>query len=344
MVASMETILAYKSSLELWSHLAGLSCSPYPYALDRAVTSGGNSGERDRGGKEKGKPRRDGADAAYWLERAPFFTAPLHIAVDKAAKRRRGERCVSHVVRQLGNKGTVWGVGASLATVSPAMCLAQYAAELPLAQLSELACALSGNYCFAAKPDGVVTSAIPLTSLRDMSAFLRAHQQIYGASQTLRAVDLAIDGLGSPYETVLYLLLCLPRKLGGYGFPKPLANSPIAPNARESRVVAQRQFYPDLLWPEKRLVVEYDSSEHHCSPDQVERDARRRNDMESMGYRVAAANRSIITSERLFAHFADNVRRSLGLKSRKETAHCKEARAQLRKLLLAPNSVAELWR
>ena len=216
------------------------------------------------------------------------------------------------------------------------MCLAQFAGELPLAQLTELACALSGNYRFAAKPESVVTSAVPLTSLREMRAFLHAHQQIRGASKALRAIDLAIDHLGSPYETILYLLLCLPRKLGGYGLPKPVANQPIAPKSREAHLVAQHNFYPDLFWP--------DSFKHHSAPEQTEHDTRRRNDLESIGYRVMVANRSIVSSAALFSQFADKVRRELGVRSRPETAHCRDSRMQLRRLLLAPDSIAELWR
>ena len=224
------------------------------------------------------------------------------------------------------------------------MCLAQFAGELPLAQLTELACALSGNYRFASKPEDVVTSAVPLTSLREMRAFLHAHQQIRGASKALRAIDLAIDHLGSPYETILYLLLCLPRKLGGYGLPKPVANRSIMPKSRDAHLVAQRDFYPDLLWRDKQLVVEYDSFKHHSAPEQTEHDARRRNDLESIGYRVMVANRSIVSSAALFSQFADKVRRELGARSRPETEHCRNSRTQLRKLLLAPDSIAELWR
>lgn len=283
-------------------------------------------------------------DVDFWLNRGSFFTEPLHIAVGSPSERCRVLRCVSHIDRQLGNKGTVWGIAPKLATVSPAMCLAQFAGELPLAQLTELACALSGNYRFASKPEDVVTSAVPLTSLREMRAFLHAHQQIRGASKALRAIDLAIDHLGSPYETILYLFLCLPRKLGGYGLPKPVANQPIAPKSREAHLVAQHNFYPDLFWPDKQIIVEYDSFKHHSTPKKTEHDARRRNDLESIGYRVMIANRSIVSSAALFSQFADNVRRELGVRSRPETAHCRDSRMQLRRLLLAPDSIAEFWR
>lgn len=157
-------------------------------------------------------------------------------------------------------------------------------------------------------------------------------------------IDLAIDHLGSPYETILYLFLCLPRKLGGYGLPKPRCQPTDRAKSREAHLVAQHNFYPDLFWPDKQLIVEYDSFKHHSTPKKTEHDARRRNDLESIGYRVMIANRSIVSSAALFSQFADNVRRELGVRSRPETAHCRDSRMQLRRLLLAPDSIAELWR
>ena len=96
--------------------------------------------------------------------------------------------------------------------------------------------------------------------------------------------------------------------------------------------------------PDKQLIVEYDSFKHHSTQKKTEHDARRRNDLESIGYRVMIANRSIVSSAALFSQFADNVRRELGVRSRPETAHCRDSRMQLRRLLLAPDSIAELWR
>lgn len=135
-----------------------------------------------------------------------------------------------------------------------------------------------------------------------------------------------------------------PASLEATASPKPVANQPIAPKSREAHLVAQHNFYPDLFWPDKQLIVEYDSFKHHSAPEQTEHDARRRNDLESIGYRVMVANRSIVSSAALFSQFADNVRRELGVRSRPETAHCRDSRMQLRRLLLAPDSIAELWR
>lgn len=323
----MATVLAHNSSLELWAHMASSPHAPFRYN-QRAKYSADD----------------DGRGAEYWLQRSRFLSEPLHVAVKTPETRRRGRQCASHVVRHLGNQGTIWGIAASLSTVSPAVCLAQHAKTLPLPRLTELACALSGNYCFAAKPTGSVTSAIPLTSLHDMRVFLRAHQDMGGAPKALQAAKFAIDRLGSPYETILYLLLCLPRKHGGYGLPKPEANSLITPSPKQRGLVAQESYYPDLLWPERRLVVEYDSHEYHCSPEQAAKDARRRNDLEALGYHVIVVNKPIIKSPSLFDQMAHGARRHLGIRARKESEHCIERRKALRHLLLSKEDAEVSWR
>lgn len=212
----MECTLAHKSSLELWSHMAETNAAPTCY--DRTLKS------------KKAAVGVAAKDVDFWLNRGSFFTEPLHIAVGSPSERCRTLRCVSHIDRQLGNKGTVWGIAPKLATVSPAMCLAQFAGELPLAQLTELACALSGNYRFASKPEDVVTSAVPLTSLREMRAFLHAHQQIRGASKALRAIDLAIDHLGSPMRPFSICFSACPASLEATVFLSPLPTDRSCPS------------------------------------------------------------------------------------------------------------------
>ncbi len=174
---------------------------------------------------------------------------------------------------------------------------------------------------------------------------LEKYPSMYGARKALGATGLAIDRLGSPYETILYLLLCLPRALGGYGVPKPVANVEIVPSSFQRGLVSQRSFHPDLLWPEARLVVEYDSRQQHSQPDQADRDARRRNDLETLGYTVVAVTGSIIADESLFDKVALRLRQHLGLSPWRETGDSRARRRELRRtLLLTPTPLAGYWR
>ena len=92
----MECTLAHKSSLELWSHMAETNAAPTCY--DRTLKS------------KNAAVGVAAKDVDFWLNRGSFFTEPLHIAVASPSERCRVLRCVSHIDRQLGNKGTVWGI------------------------------------------------------------------------------------------------------------------------------------------------------------------------------------------------------------------------------------------
>lgn len=274
-----------------------------------------------------------------------FLRKPIHVAVPQVQFRRNLRSATVHVDRHLVLPGTVWGLDDSTSIVSPAVCVAQFSRELGPVHLAELACALAGLYKFAPSSTGSILDAHPITTVGEISRMLEKYPSMYGARKALGATGLAIDRLGSPYETILYLLLCLPRALGGYGVPKPVANVEIVPSSFQRGLVSQRSFHPDLLWPEARLVVEYDSRQQHSQPDQADRDARRRNDLETLGYTVVAVTGSIIADESLFDKVALRLRQHLGLSPWRETGDSRARRRELRRtLLLAPTPLAGYWR
>ena len=270
---------------------------------------------------------------------------PVHLVVPHLGCRRNLRSAAVHVNRHLGLPGTVWALSASLSIASPALGLAQFAAEASLPQLTELACALTGLYKFAASRSSSVLDAEPLTTCSEIAAVLAEYPAMYGARKARAAAGLAIDRLGSPYETILYLLLCLPRSMGGFGLPKPMANAMVAPADDERRLVSQNRYYPDLLWPQARLIVEYDSDECHSSPDRAANDSRRRNDLEMMGYAVVVVTRPILSDDRLFEKTVGQLRRVLGLSARRDTEAFRARRRELRHdLLKAPAPISGYWR
>lgn len=232
----------------------------------------------------------------------------------------------------------------TLATVSPGFCLAQLVSELPLALLADLACSLAGLYRFAAAPTDSILDAKPLASLADMTEFLSSDPALYGSRRAREALALSIDRLGSPCEAAVYLLLCLPRRLGGHGFPKPEANAILQPSRCQGRTVSQRSYAPDLLWRKERLVVEYDSRAFHASPEKSAHDAQRRNDLESMGYKVVVITQAILSSPLLFEKAAEQIRKRLGLRSVRPSNAVLRKRSELRRLLLQPSPQSSFWR
>ena len=99
----------------------------------------------------------------------------------------------------------------------------------------------------------------PVMNANRMEAFverMKGQRGAVGARATLRWL---LDGSASPMETATYLLLCLPRRVGGYGLPKPLLN----PLLKISGPSGTKERYPDLFWLGANIDVEYNSDEDH---------------------------------------------------------------------------------
>ena len=312
------------------------------------------------------KPRWDAlrsADIDRLLRRCPFLSRPVSLVVPDTSQRRNLRDATFHVCKQVRSEGALWNLSTrapergnsleselrrelepTLGTSSPALCMAQMAAELPPAQLVELACALAGRYKFAPSATGSVIDAKPIATAASMAALLTEKSEIAGSQRARRALDLAIDGLGSPAETALYLLLCLPRKMGGYGLARPVSNSLILPEASRAHLVSQQRFNPDLFWERARLIVEYDSDAHHCAPDQAATDAKRRNELNALGFTVIAVTKDILRQERLFGKLAERLRQQLGARRFPRSETWMRNHAELRRLLLQPSNADRWWR
>ena len=300
-------------------------------------------------------------DVRHIAHRCPFLRTPLHVVVPHINLRRNLRHATFLVSRSANIPGALWTIspnnrlaegdsalgkrrGPTLGTSAPAFCLAQLAREVPLPLLTELACAFTGLYKFAPASTGFVLDAQPITSTAAMANWLAENPSVPGARQAYRAVSCAIGNLGSPAETLLYLLLCLPKKMGGHGFPTPIANGTLIPTVAQQRSVSQRDFYPDLIWPERRLIVEYDSKRYHGSPDKQAHDAKRRNELEALGYRVVTVTKPILYREDLFDKTVDQIRRHLGIRAFRTTGSWLKQRRELRSTLLNDTRANRWWR
>lgn len=323
----MSTILARNSSAEVWAELARTSRRSFAGRPMAHLTPA---------------PCK-APDARALASRLPFLGEPLELVVPSAELRRSGAGTTTFVNKGILQPEACWHIVDDIGTESPAVCLAQFASVLSEAELIELACALAGRYCFAAKPRRSIVDAIPLTSVGAMRSSLESLTSTTGRGKALKALNWAIDGLGSPYETILYLLLCLPPRLGGLHLPKPVANGRIDIADRCKHGVSQSSYYPDLWWPEANLVAEYDSSEHHSTPKAVESDARRRNDLQALGLHVVTINRNILKDAVLFNNAYEQLRKAIGVARPRQTQEILSRRNRLRRELLGRSSPG-LWR
>lgn len=120
------------------------------------------------------------------------------------------------------------------------------------------------------------TPICTIKAIEDCATNLKRH---HGRKTVLRLTPYLCEGSRSPMETITYMLLSLPVHLGGRGFRKLQLNYPIWSEKH------QRGFYADLCWPEKKLIIEYQSA-YHKDLFQAKADQERRAILESEGYKV----------------------------------------------------------
>jgi hypothetical protein len=122
--------------------------------------------------------------------------------------------------------------------------------------------------------DSLVGGRAPLCTLDELSQLLPRAGGSRGIAALRVAVPLVRAGSESPRETRLRLLL-----VRG-GLPEPLLNVDILD--AHGRFIARG----DLVYPEQRVIVEYDGDQHRTDRRQFERDVDRLEALAAEGWRV----------------------------------------------------------
>lgn len=118
-----------------------------------------------------------------------------------------------------------------------------------------------------------------------------------GSRVAREAVELVRPGVESPMESRLRLLVIRA------GLPEPVAGAVVRDSG--GRLLG----YADLLWPERRLVLEYDGDQHRSDRRQFERDIHRIEEFGEAGFEVIRVRRDgllldpIATTERVVRAF-----------------------------------------
>ncbi|MDQ2699678.1 MAG: hypothetical protein M3Y46_12880, partial [Actinomycetota bacterium] len=111
----------------------------------------------------------------------------------------------------------------------------------------------------------------PLTNRAELS--VGTARRARGASRARAAIELVREGVESPKETALRLLLRRAR------LPEPVCGFELMDGQRFIG-------WFDLAWPEFRTIAEYDGDGHRTNQRQYERDIRRYDDAADLEWRV----------------------------------------------------------
>jgi len=261
------------------------------------------------------------------------LTLPLHVLVgsDNARKSCKSLHC--HISSGRFPDGSFIQMASGLIVCSPELCFLQMAGELHFIDLVEFGYEICGRYRIGKEnaPGQGFRDDLPLTSVAKLCSYITKATGLKGRTNALKALRFIADGSASPMETVLTMLLTLPYRIGGYGFPLPMLNHRIevTTNARKSK-----KYYCDLYWPSGQVDVEYDSDAFHTGPDRIAKDAIRRTALMSAGIAVVTISRKQLYDVRELREVAELLSQLLGKRLRYPKKEFAVRHAQLRRQLL----------
>ena len=233
-----------------------------------------------------------------WLTGMGLLSRPVHVTVSGKVNNSRGradgvgQAIIAHHRPNALPRGLIYKISGTQYVVAPELALAQIAKYV---SPEELTC-LASEFCGLYSPYDAVSSGMirrdGLTTPRKLRSFCNRAKGIHGVGALKSTSKYCLARSRSPMETVAGELFSLPRSRGGYGLGGCVLNSKVRLDLAERKRARVEMLEPDILWPNERVVVEYDSDEFHMTPGRIANDARRKNALISSGYSVVTLTRA----------------------------------------------------
>ena len=230
------------------------------------------------------------------LEKAGFRDGQIDILVPEANLRCTSLIHKAHVWSGPLAPGSFFEVRPGVYVASPEFAFLQMASILDLPHLVKLGDELCSSYRGDDYDVRGFMQVKPRTSVASLARYIDKMAGCKGAKAARYALRFVVGNAASPMETALVMLLCLPKRYGGYGLPLPEMNGVIDLNERAADMVGKRYFRCDLLWARFRVAIEYDSDMFHTGKEKIANDSVRRNVLGFMGINVITVTRSQLYS------------------------------------------------
>lgn len=260
---------------------------------------------------------------------------PLDLIVADTLQRRvwRGVRC--HILPEGVPKESFFMLREGIMVACPELCLVQQCERLTLIEAIKLAMKLCGVYKLVGdEEDKNILSRKPVMTIDNAFAYLDQLREVPGMDMARRALHYALPMSGSPMETVMALLLCLPVRMGGFGLPRPTMNFQVGLDDRALAIankVFPRGIDPvlavDAKWND--LIFEFQSWEYHDSARAYGEDYARQLALQSMGYTVQFVTIEQLRNADQLTELARMVAHEMGSRLSAAALRCVDRRAQL---------------
>lgn len=212
-----------------------------------------------------------------------------------------------------------------VAVASPELVFLQLADQLSLHQLILLGLQICSH------PPGKASEA--LSNKRKLRNFVTNFERHTGRPKALRALKYVENGSASIMESLVYMILCLPNFMGGYGLGKAVFNHEIKLKTDLAKRLSQKSCFIDLYFKKGSFGVEYDSFEWHNSPSGLGKDALRAGILQRQGVEIFSLSTIQLYDEDACKDFALNLAESMGIRIRFRAEEFAPMHKKLRNLL-----------
>lgn len=255
-------------------------------------------------------PSNSHADKLLPLADHGVLSYPFHCL--SASKQKRTQDLVQHFHPKPLVRGQIYAITACVGVMSPERTLLELAQHLSLPQTAGLMTEFCGSYTPADWSDYGLVQRSPLSSCSKLLSLLEREKHSKGLTNFGAALRFVLDNSRSPMETAIALLLTLPVRLGGYGIPKPQLNRTLKLRVQDRSHIGIAQLRPDMLWEDKGVCLEYDSTSFHGAEIQLANDAKRKNAFANAGFKVITLTKTQLASVSETNAIAATVSRSIG--------------------------------
>lgn len=260
------------------------------------------------------------------------LSSPVHVLVEGAQGARDTSMVKKHRTTVAFPRGSFVKVAPGVLVSSPELLFLQMAKILAFGELVALGFELCGCYPLSNEPSSSLVRS-PLTTPSRLSAFVARARNHDGVQLARRAVRHVMAKSASPMETELAALAFISSREGGLGLQRGRLNEPVDFPESVRRACGCHWAVCDILWPEERLILEYDGKRFHGTDDRIGREARRRDALLLAGYDLVTVTGSQLGNVFQCAELLDQLSARMGKPKKKRSAGHLDRHMQLRKQL-----------
>lgn len=158
-------------------------------------------------------------------------------------------------------KGSFEAISETTRMSTPEYFFLRKANQLPFVEAVCMGIELCGKYRTQLtqydKSEGYDFLKTPRTSKDTLRHYLRDIRNTKEGKRAKRILRHVLDQCSSPMSCYLYVLLCLPRSQGSYGFERPGQWGPVCTDKGFLPASSGDYLMYDLFWPKKLVAVQY---------------------------------------------------------------------------------------